>query len=141
MDRIKINLPEKLLFSTEITLRISDINYGGHMGNDVVLSLVHEARIRFLNSLGFSESNIDGAGMIMFDAAVQYKSQAFYGTTLLIEVGIENIIRSGCDFLYRITNKVSGTEIARAKTGLAFFDYQNNKMIAVPDKFKASLIF
>ena len=45
MSRIKIPLPEKKDFSTEIKLRISDINYGGHMGNDAVLTIVHEARL------------------------------------------------------------------------------------------------
>ena len=55
MARIKIELPEKFIFSTEIPLRISDINYGGHLGNDAVLSIAHEARIRFFNKHGFKE--------------------------------------------------------------------------------------
>ena len=49
MPRIKLELPEKLVFSTEIPVRITDINYGGHLGNDSILSIVQEARVRFLN--------------------------------------------------------------------------------------------
>jgi hypothetical protein len=45
-----------------------DINYGGHLGNDAVLSLVHEARVRFLKQQGYTENNIEGAGIIMADA-------------------------------------------------------------------------
>ena len=48
MARVKLQLPANFLFSTEIPIRISDINYGGHLGNDAVLSIVHEARIQFL---------------------------------------------------------------------------------------------
>ena len=35
---------------------ISDINYGGHMGNDKSLALFHEARIAFLKHLGILSS-------------------------------------------------------------------------------------
>ncbi|NDG84238.1 MAG: thioesterase, partial [Proteobacteria bacterium] len=60
MPRIKIDLPERFAFSTELSLRITDINYGGHLGNDAVLGLVHEARVRFLKHHGFSETEIGG---------------------------------------------------------------------------------
>ncbi len=72
----------------------------------------------------------------MFDAALQYKSQGYHGDILIFYVAVENFIKNGCDFLFKITNKVNGKEIARAKTGIAFFDYQKNKIVAVPEKFK-----
>jgi len=140
MERIKIDLPEIFQFTTEVTVRVSDVNYGGHLGNDSILSLVHEARLRFLKNLGFSESNIAGTGIIMFDAAIQYKSQAYHGDILVLDIVVENFIRSGCDFLFKITNKLTGKEIARAKTGIAFFDYEKNKMVPVPEKFKALVL-
>ena len=135
MQRIKIDLPEKFIYSTEISVRISDINYGGHLGNDSVLSILQEARIRFLSKYNFSEKNVDGFGIIMIDAAVQYKSQGFYGDVLIIELGVDSFSRVSCDFVYRVTNKETAKEIARAKTGIAFFDYQNNKLVSVPQKF------
>ncbi len=55
MERIKIQLPEKFSFSTTIKIRITDLNYGGHVGNDVFLSLIHEARQQFLIAHGYSE--------------------------------------------------------------------------------------
>lgn len=135
MQRIKIDLPNKFIFSTEIPLRISDINYGGHLGNDSVLSILQEARIRFLSKYNFSEKNVDGFGIIMVDAAVQYKSQGFYGDVLIIELGLDNFSRIGWDFIYRVTNKETTKEIVRAKTGIAFIDYQNNQLVSVPQKF------
>jgi len=27
---------------------VADINYGGHLGNDKVLSFIHEARLRYV---------------------------------------------------------------------------------------------
>jgi acyl-CoA thioesterase FadM len=135
MARIKIDLPEKFLFETEIPVRITDINYGNHLGNDAVLSIAHEARLRFLKKYGFTEKDIGGIGIIMVDAAVQYKTESHYGDTLLIEVAVTNITRVGCDIVYRFTNKNSGDEIAFAKTGIVFYDYDNKKVVTIPKIF------
>ena len=59
MPRIKLDLPKNFHFTTEIPLRISDINYGGHLGNDSVLSILHESRVRFLMEHGYSEFNVE----------------------------------------------------------------------------------
>lgn len=137
MARIKLDLPEKFDFSTEIAVRISDINYGGHLGHDSVLSLTHEARLRLLRKYDFTEIDIDGSGLIISDVAIVYKSEAFYGETLKIEVATSDFSKYGCDFIYKITEKETGREIARAKTGIVFFDYENRKVAPVPEKFKA----
>ena len=39
MARIRLSMPEKFIFTTELPVRITDLNYGGHVGNDVFLSL------------------------------------------------------------------------------------------------------
>lgn len=136
MTRIKIELPEKFIFKTEIPIRITDINYGGHLGNDSLLSIVHEARLRFLKHLGYSESNVEGVGIIMIDSAIQYKSEGFYGDELVIEVSVNDFTGIGCDFVYRLTNKKTSKEIALAKTGIVFFDYDKRRTASVPKKFK-----
>ena len=136
MARVHLDLPDRFDFSTEIPLRVSDINYGGHLGHDSVLSLTHEARVRLLSKYGFTEMNIDGCGLIIVDASIVYKSEAFYGETLKIEVAIRDFSKYGFDFVYKITEKETGREVARAKTGLVFFDYKGRKVVSVPEKFK-----
>jgi acyl-CoA thioesterase FadM len=49
---------------------------------------------------------------------------------------VNNFIKNGCDFFFKITNKSNGKEIACAKTGIAFFDYKTNKLVPVPEKFR-----
>jgi len=139
MPRIKIEIPDKFNFRTEIPIRITDINYGGHLGNDSLLSIIHEARLRFLNHLGYSESNVEGSGIIMIDSAIQYKSEGFYGDELLVEIAVNDFTGIGCDFVYRVTNKNSTKEIATAKTGIVFFNYEKRKTAAVPTIFKKKI--
>lgn len=139
MPRIKIELPGKFIFQTDIPIRITDINYGGHLGNDSLLSIIHEARLRFLNHNGYSESNVEGVGIIMIDAGIQYKSEGFYGDEVLIEVAVTDFTGIGCDFVYRLSNKNSKKEIALAKTGIVFFDYAKRKTAPVPLDFKKKI--
>jgi len=139
MSRIKIEIPNKFIFKTEIPIRITDINYGGHLGNESLLSIIHEARVRFLKSLGYSESNVDNSGIIMIDSVIQYKSEGFYGDELTVEVAVNDFTGIGCDFVYRLTNKISNKEIAIAKTGIVFFDYEKRKTASVPANFKKKI--
>ena len=139
MARVKIELPKEFIFKTEIPIRISDINYGGHLGNDAVLSITHEARLRFLKQHNFTELNVGGAGIIMVDAAIQYKAEGFYGDIILVEIAVTDITRVSCDFEYRCTNKNTGTVIAIVKTGIVFYDYDKKKVVSVPERFISGL--
>jgi acyl-CoA thioester hydrolase len=135
MARIHIDLPPAFVFTAELQVRFSDLNYGGHVGNDAFLTLMQEARILYYRSLGFSsEISFDGAvGQIITDAAVQYKAQAFMGDELLINIGITDFSKYGFDMVYQIVNKVSGTEVGRGKTGIVCYDYERKKIVPVPE--------
>ena len=139
MNRVKIEFPAESIWSMDIPIRIGDINYGGHLGNDAVLSIAHEARLRFLKQHNFTELNVGGAGIIMVDAAVQYKAEGFYGDIILVEIAVTDITGVGCDFVYRCTNKNTGTVIAIVKTGIVFYDYDKKKVVSVPERFKSAL--
>ncbi len=105
MARIKIDLPESFSFSTSIAVRITDLNYGAHVGNDTVLSFIHEARFRYLQSLGYTELNLEGVGLIMSDAALVFKNEIYYGDELLISIRAVEFSRVGFDLIYKIEKK------------------------------------
>ena len=139
MARVKLELPEQFDFATELPVRITDINYGQHLGNDALLAFLHEARVRFLQSRGLSEADVGGCGLIMRDAVLVYKAQAAYGAPLVVEVAVQELEQLGCDLVYRVTNRATGAEVARAKTGLVCFDYARGKPVRCPEKFRAAL--
>lgn len=140
MPRIKLDLPSVVHFTTDIPVRITDINYGGHLGNDALLSLIHEARVRFLRSHNYSELDIEGRSIIMSDVAIVYKAEAFQGDVLRFAVSAVDFHRFGCDLFYGITNTETGKEIARAKTGIVFYDYSQKKPVEVPEAFQALFV-
>jgi len=141
MARIEIQLPEKFIFKTEITVRVSDLNYGNHVGNDRVLTLMQEARTLFYRSMGFeNEVKLEGSiGQIVSDAAIVYKAESFLGDILQFEIAVENFNKYGFDFFYRVSNKVTGKEVAHGKTGIVCFDYAKRKIASIPEKLMEKL--
>ena len=142
MARIKIYLPENFVFSTEIPVRITDLNYGAHVGNDTILALIHEARMQWLINLGYaSELNIDGLGLIMADAGIEFKNELFYGEKILASVAIADITKIGFDLYYKLEkiNPSERTLIAIAKTGMLCFDYEKRKIASVPDELRKKM--
>jgi acyl-CoA thioester hydrolase len=134
MARVHINLPAEPVFTTELQVRVSDINYGGHVGNDSMLTLMHEARLVFYRSLGFkNEISFEGSiGQIITDAAIEYKAESFLGDYLRIQIFIGEISKYGFEMSYKITNKNTEKEIARGKTGIVCFDYEKRKVASIP---------
>ena len=139
MPRVKLDMPPSLPFATELDVRIGDINYGRHLGNDAALALLHEARLRFLAAHGFSEQDAGGGALIMLDAVLVYKAQAFHGDRLRIHVGAGEFGPCGCAFFYRAARASDGAEIALARTGLAFYDYATGRVIRMPDGFRSRM--
>jgi len=141
MARIEIQLPEKFIFHTEIGVRVSDLNYGNHVGNDSMLTLMQEARTLFYRSMGFeSEVRLEGMiGQIVSDAAIVYKAESFLGDALKVEIAVGDLNKYGFDLFYKITNKATGKEIALGKTGIVCFDYSKRKMASIPEKLVEKL--
>ena len=137
MARIKIELPERFHFSTKIPIRITDLNYGGHVGNDTVLSLIHEARVQFLKSFGFDELNLEGVSLIMSDASIEFKAELFYGDTVTAFVTANNFNRVGFDLYYKLTR--DETIVATAKTGMICYNYDTRKVVSIPAGVKERL--
>jgi acyl-CoA thioester hydrolase len=141
MPRIKIPQLAQYSFSVDIPVRISDLNYADHVGNDSFLSIMHDARMLYLMSRGFSEMNVEGLGLIMADAGVEYKAQMKYGDLVTVEVGLDDFSSVGFDVYYRLSvlrdgqRKITGL----GKTGMVLFDFHRQKMVPISDDLKARL--
>ncbi len=142
MARVKIDIPASFCFSTPFAVRITDLNYGSHVGNDNVLSFLHEARVRYLISLGYSEMNLEGVGLIMSDAALVFKNEIYYGDDLLISVQPVEISRIGFELIYKIEKKSADQliTVALAKTTMICFDYTLKKIVTLPEAVRTKLV-
>lgn len=142
MARIKIQLPSQFAFSTIIPVRITDLNYGGHVGNDTVLSIIHEARVQFLQSRGYRELDIEGVALIMSDAAIEFKSELFYGDVVTARVATAEFTSVAFDIYYQLEKGTANdtTVVAIAKTGMVCYDYSKKKIVRTPQEAKSRLM-
>ena len=134
MARLQLTLPTQFVFTTDIVVRVNDLNYGAHVGNDNILVLMQQARIDFYRANGFkNELNFEGSvGQVISDVLVIYKAEAFLCDLLTIQLAVTDINKYGFDMLYLVTNKESGKEVARGKTGIVCFDYEKRKVASIP---------
>lgn len=137
MARIIIDLPSHFIFSTELPIYISHINNAQHLDNAALLTLISEARVRFFRALGYEELDVEGVGIVVADAAIQYKSEAFHGETMVVEMSTTDFNKYGCDLVWRMSDQASGREVARGKSGILFFDYSARRPAHVPEGFLA----
>jgi len=123
-------------FKYHYRVSISDINYGGHMGNDRSLSLFHDARISFFESLGFTELNIgEGLGIIMKDAHVEFLAEIFRGDELEVTVSLGEIRGLLFYINYTVIRKKDLKKVLKGSTGILAFNYQQRKLAKVPKIF------
>ena len=149
MPRTKLTLPQHFSFSANIPVRITDLNYGGHVGNDSFLSLIHEIRVQFLRSHGYDEMNLHGIGLIMADVTIEFISELFYGDTLRASVAASDFYRVGFDLYYKLEKLAPAIDsdappkwlpVSNARTGMVCYDYSAKKIARCPAEVMNKLL-
>lgn len=117
-------------------VRVGDINYGGHMGNDKALLLFHDARIRFLESIGFSEKYIgDNAGIILNEAHVYYLKEIFLYDRLQANIAVTEVSTASFLLEYSFIREKDAVEVLKGTTKILAYDYDLQRVVKLPEVF------
>ena len=136
MARLELDFADALFtYQTTLTVRVTDINAGNHLANDSMISMLSEARARFLFDHGVEETARDGHGIIVTDLATSYRAEARARDQLLFEIGVTDLNKYGGDIVFRVTRPADGALIALAKYGFVFFDYSTSQVQRLPQSF------
>lgn len=142
MARIKIELPVISIASFNIPVRITDINYGNHVGNNSIVELIHEARVQFLKQHDFTELDAGGTALIMNELLVEFKNESFYGDIINVKLFIGEISKKSFEIYYQLLAlRNENIVIAHAKTGMVCYNYSERKVESIPEELKPILIF
>ncbi len=135
MPRVKLAEQDIYEFTFTVTLHPRDINYGGHLGNDSLVTLIGSARAQMFHSMGFSEGDLgDGkTSIIMADLVVNYRAEAFVFDKLRIDTHIGEMRSGAFRIFHRVTK--NGAIIALAEGGVVAFDYTIHRIGHVPEVF------
>lgn len=124
-------------FSIPLTVRISELNYGNHVGYQNYLSYFQEARIAYLGQFGYSEMDIEGYGMIIGEANCRYKKELFFNDRIRIACSIQEVKSKRFVMRYVITR--DGTVCAEGFTHNLCYDYHAKKVMRLPDAFVSKI--
>lgn len=141
MPRIKLDITGKSLGSFTIPVRITDVNYGNHVGNDAFVSIIHEARMQWLQQYGYTELSIERIGLIMSDLVIEFKNEGFYGDQVEIKLSVGEISKAGFELFYQLFagRRTESILLANAKTGMICYDYAAKKVVMIPEQLKTIL--
>ena len=117
-----------LEYTDTITPRVSDINYGGHLGHVELINLLHEIRVRFLNMYSLKEIDINGHILIIRHLNVTYKNQVFWNNVLAVNMKIA-VDGAQIVFNYRIFNTTLNNEAAIAETKMILLNKEKQKPV------------
>lgn len=133
MSRIKIDLPESFSFEFTMPVRITDVNYGGHVGNDKYFSFLHEARMAWLAQHGYTELSFEGTGLILSQAIIEYKKELNYGDTIRVQVQAANPGKYGFDIYYCMLLQTNDQPViaAKAMTTMLCYDYSQKRLVSL----------
>jgi acyl-CoA thioesterase FadM len=141
MSRVKLQVPQNKIAVITIPVRITDINYGNHLGNDAFVSIIHEARMQWLHQYGYTELNIEGTGLILADLVVEFKNESFYGDSIEVTIAAGEISKVSFELYYQLETRRNNEPVvlALAKTGMVCYDYGAKKITGVTEKIKEIL--
>jgi acyl-CoA thioesterase FadM len=141
MPKVKIEEQPSYPFSVELEVRVSDLNYGAHLGYDRILGLAHQARLVLLGELGVDEMDLgDGrTGVVAVDVAATYLGEAFVNDVLVFAIRPVEVGRVGFRLAHLVVNKQAGAKVALIEIGFVGYDYARRRPAGLPEAFRQGL--
>ncbi|WP_417864126.1 acyl-CoA thioesterase [Vreelandella venusta] len=134
MERVTLDFPTAAIIHRHpLTVRVTDMNYGRHLGHDALVSLLHEARVHAFAALGFPEWDIKGYPSVVADLAVQYQSEARWPDALVIETAVLEPQGKALTVYQRICQATTNKVVATARVNQLLLDLSSGRPVKVPD--------
>lgn len=127
------------VFETVMRVRNTEIGLGQHLTVENLVSLLTEARFRFLYSKGIKEVNTEYQGLVISHITTQILDRVRAREELLFEVGVQQLTEVGGDFVFKVSRMFDSSVIAYAKMGFVAYDYRQSKEIPLPPAIKDAL--
>ena len=126
-------------FETEIQVTFRDLDALGHVNNAVFFTYLEAARIRYITQ--FLEQGLPNQfdlldiPIILVEATCTYKSQALFGETLTVGVGVSRFGNKSFDLVYEIIGE-DGRLVATGKTIQVMYNYDTSSAFPIPNEIK-----
>jgi acyl-CoA thioester hydrolase len=128
-----------------IDVRFADTDAMGHVNNAVYLTYCEMARIRYWSDVTgepLAARHHGAESLILAEARITYRAQAFYGDTVTVQTRTTRIGRSSFTLEHRLTAHGHGGPrrlVAVSESVLVRFDYEIDRPVPLSDEHVAAI--
>jgi len=121
-----------------IQIRFADTDMLGHVNNANYLTFMELARMSYFNEVVNDAVDWSKEGVILAKSVIDYRRPILIDDVLHVHLCVDHISSKSFNFSYRFVVSKEGEETvyAEGSTIMVCFDYQFNKSIVMPDKWK-----
>lgn len=129
-------LPEQFAHRIPLTVRWGDIDLLGHVNNAKYFTYEESSRIEYFQRLADADARMwKDYGLILASIGADFISQVHYPAQLEIGTRVTKIGRSSLNTISGLFQH--GKPVAAVRGVLVWFDYVNQKPLAVPEPVRA----
>jgi len=139
------DLPGEFKHRVRITVRFADTDGMRHVNNAKYLTYCEIARIRYWTDVTGEDFALGAEGaesLILAEARITYRAQAFYGDTVTVQTRAARIGRSSFTLEHRLTAHRPGGPrrlVAVSESVLVRFDYEVDRPVPLSDEHVAAI--
>jgi acyl-CoA thioester hydrolase len=126
-------------YATTIEVRWRDLDALGHVNNAVYLTYLEEARVHYMRELGLGFRSIDEVGIIFAEVTCTFLSPILLSEQVTIRVRVAELGRSSFVFDYQMEGE-DGRVVARARSVQVCYDYEAERSIPIPERWRQLII-
>jgi acyl-CoA thioesterase FadM len=137
MQKIKIEIPDKILFTYQFLITKEDINIANHMGNERVLNMANDIREKMfmhLDCMSILHDTENTQGIVIANHTINYKNEGFLNDEITCQTGITNITECSFDLIFNFI-KQDGRTLAVLRSGCVYYNFNLRKIRPLPEDF------
>lgn len=121
-------------------IRWGDMDAMGHVNNTVYFRYLEQARIEWLEAIGYAPDTANGQGVVIVNAHCSFLRQLRYPGEIEVVTFVGAIGRSSVETVQRI-HRADAPDVPCAEGGakMVWIDYQAEKSVPLPDAFRKLL--
>jgi acyl-CoA thioester hydrolase len=126
------------MHETQVTVRFSETDALGHINNTSYFIYLEEARIRFIETLGF-KMNIENWNFILASTKCDFISQGYFDQNLTIRTYVSKIGTKSFQLEHDVISTQTNELIAKGNAIMVYFFFKKQQSEPIPELLRAGL--
>lgn len=132
--------PRILMHTSTIPVRWGDMDAYAHVNNTVYFRFCEQARVEWIETLGFPVLSEAGQGPVIINAACTFLMPITYPATVVVRLYAGEPGRSSVMTWYEILIEGDDRVYAEGSSKVVWMDHETGKSVPIPDELRRTLV-